>query len=111
MFDVASYRHLPDEYLHGRPVSWLFAQFWSVQRAQWRQWTGMVTATEIALMRGLSAAFSGKDKAKLKPLPTWAEVSGEKKGKQAARASFAERVERANLRQQDEQKDGYGDDG
>jgi len=63
----------------------------------------MVTATEIALMRGLTAAFSGK--AKLKPLPTWAEVSGENKGKQhrAPKSDFADRVERANIKQQEAQ--------
>jgi len=66
----------------------------------------MVTATEIALMRGLSAAFSGKDKAKLKPLPTWAEVSGEKKGKKAEpKSDFAGRVERANIKVRDSQRD------
>jgi hypothetical protein len=63
----------------------------------------MVTATEIALIRGLSVAFSGK-KAKLKPLPTWAEVSGENKGKTAeTRSDFAERVERANTKRQEAQ--------
>jgi hypothetical protein len=67
----------------------------------------MVTATEVALMRGLSVAFSGKDKAKLKPLPTWAEVSGEKKGRKAepAKSSFVERIERANTKQRDSQRD------
>lgn len=66
----------------------------------------MVTATEIALMRGLAVAFSGR-KAKLKPLPTWAEVSGEKKGKKtgATRSDFAERVERANTKQRESQRD------
>jgi len=64
----------------------------------------MVTATEIAVMRGLTVAFSGKN-AKLKPLPTWAEVSGEKKGKkaEATKSSFVERIERANTRQQEAQ--------
>lgn len=65
----------------------------------------MVTATEIALMRGLTAAFSSK--AKLKPLPTWAEVSGENKDKpaQQSRSDFAERVARANTTWQEEQQE------
>jgi hypothetical protein len=54
-------------------------------------------------MRGLSVAFSGK-KTKLRPLPTWAEVSGQKKSKgPGLKSDFAERVERANTKQQETQ--------
>ena len=78
-------------------------------------WTGHVTATEVALSRSLALAFSGR-KAKIPPLPTWAEVSGENRAKKPRKSDFKERFERVNVKRQDSQKEPlddaleYGDD-
>ena len=99
MFEVASYRHLPDEYLYTKPVRWLFSQFWMIQQANWQTWTGHVTATEVALSRALSVAFSGKKTAKLPPLPTWDDVSTPKRSA-LPKSDFVRRFERVNLNRQ-----------
>jgi hypothetical protein len=99
VFEVASYRHLPDECIHTKPVRWLFSQFWMVQQANWQTWTGHVTATEVALSRALAVAFSGKKKAALPPLPTWEDMS-KPQASAPRKSDFVQRLERANINRQ-----------
>lgn len=81
VFEVASHRGLTDLRVHRQPVRWLFSQYELVQRSNFTQWTGMVTATEIALSRVLGQMFAKKRRS-LPPLPTWEQISGGKPAKQ-----------------------------
>lgn len=74
-----------------------------VQQANWTQWTGLVTATEIALSRSLTQVLSTK-KVDLPPLPTWDDL-GRSKQKTEGKSDFVNRIEAANLKDRDRQKD------
>lgn len=105
VFDVASHRGLTDERVQRQRVGWLFSQFEMVQRANFAQWTGMVTATEVALSRVLGPLFA-KSKKKPPPLPTWEQISqgkGDLKQQLKQKPAWMVRFEKA-------QKEQEGDD-
>jgi hypothetical protein len=60
VWEVAVYRHLPDEAIRQRPASWLFAEYERVAEAQWRQVTVQVMAVETGVGRALAQALGGK---------------------------------------------------
>jgi len=66
-----------------------------VQQAAWQQWTGMVSATEIAVSRAVAAALV-KD-VKLPPLPTWDDLGRSKKKVPEGKSDFVQRFEAVNL--------------
>lgn len=102
MFEVASHRGLLDEHVHRQRVGWLFSQYEYVQRSMFTQWTGMITATEIALARVLGPMLSEKKK-RLPPLPTWEQISGRKKAKKGLEQKpyWVAKFEQVNLEQEE----------
>ncbi len=100
LFEVASFRAVTDEYVHRKPVGWLFSQYEAVQRTQWAAWREQVTAVEVGVNRALAVALSGKKKVKLPPLPTWSEVRDKTKGAQQQqrrqRPAWMEKFEEIN---------------
>ena len=97
IFEVASHRSLSDEYVHQKPVGWLFSQFWMVQRSDWVQWTGLVTATQIGVSRTLSQMLSTRP-VKLPELPSFDELMGPKEPQPEVKRgpSLVQRIEAAN---------------
>jgi len=111
VFDVASYRGLPDISVWRMPVSWLFAEYERVQRARWGQFVDRAMSTEIGVSRGVAVALSdSKKKVSLPPLPTWDEV--QKQADEARRAvkrpAWFEAYEQANRRQEREKDETEG---
>jgi hypothetical protein len=100
IFEVASYRALTDDWIHRRPVSWLFDQYERVQRAKWGEWVEGVSAIEVGVIRGGSALMSDPKKpVRLPPLPRWDEIQGRKASAErqlTGRPAWFDRYERAN---------------
>lgn len=75
-FDVATYRHLPDNVITLRPPAWLFDQYERVQRFRWGEFNQAIMAAETGTARALARAFN-KD-AKPPALQTYDEMMAEK---------------------------------
>jgi len=81
-----------------------------VQQANWTEFTGLVTATEIALGRSLAQALSTK-KVDLPPLPTWDDLGRRKKKAPEGKSDFVRRFEAVNRKDRDKQRDTDTDGG
>jgi len=80
-----------------------------VQQANWTEFTGLVTATEIALGRSLAQALSTK-KVDLPPLPTWDDLGRSKKKVPEGKSDFVQRFEAVNLQDRRSQQIDVDDD-
>jgi len=112
-FETASHRGLTDEYVYAHTPGWLFRQHDMVQAARWSEWTGTISATEIAVTRALAVAFADRKKpAKLPSLPSWREVSQGKPPPKHTQTPFADKIRDANRQAFEEATDasGRGDD-
>ena len=95
VFEIGSYRGVSDCEIYDRPVRWLFDASEHVARNRWTEYVAMVSATETALQRTIALAFTKKGQTpKLPPLPTWDELSGNKK-RETRKSGFITRMEKA----------------
>lgn len=94
LFDVATYRRLPDEAITFRPPAWLFDQYERVQRARWGEFNSAVTASEMGVLRGLARAFS-KD-AHPPDLPTYDDWLAEQTGDNKRLPAWMDKFEDVN---------------
>ena len=70
-WEVATFRHLPDEAVTQKPVVWLFAEYERVAEARWRGTTEQIAATQTGVGRALAQAFGKGD---LPDLPDYDEI-------------------------------------
>ena len=93
-FEVATFRHLPDDAVVHRPVSWLLAEYERVAEARWRATTEQVVAVQLGVSRALAAALGGKG---LKELPTYEELLEEQGRPEEQLPAWQRRFEQVNV--------------
>lgn len=93
VFEVAVFRHQPDEWVAGKSVVWLIAEYERVNRARWNDTLDRIMATELGTSRALAQVLS---KDKLPDLPSYEQSLRKRSGQDSQLPAWQYDFEAAN---------------